>query len=101
MSKLTRLEVEKVAALARLGLTPDEVEKLQGDLNLILEQWSRLAEVDTSAVTASAQTIVQQMPLREDVPQASLPVELALQNAPSRSGDFVRVQAILSEEADG
>ncbi len=101
MSKLTRLEVEKVAALARLGLTPDEVEKLQGDLNLILEQWSRLAEVDTSAVTASAQTIVQQMPLREDVPQASLPVELALQNAPSCSGDFVRVQAILSEEADG
>ncbi len=101
MSKLTRVEVEKVAALARLGLTPDEVEKLQGDLNLILEQWSRLAEVDTSSVPASAQTIVQQMPLREDVPQASLLVELALQNAPSRSGDFVRVQAILSEEADG
>jgi len=101
MSKLTRAEVEKVAALARLGLTTDEIEKLQGDLNLILEQWSRLADVDTSTVPASAQTIVQAMPLRDDTPTPSLPVDAALQNAPSRSGDFVRVQAILSEEADG
>lgn len=101
MSKLTRAEVEKVAALARLGLTGEEVEKLQGDLNLILEQWSRLADVDTSTVPASAQTIVQAMPLRDDTPAPSLPVDAALQNAPARSGDFVRVQAILSEEADG
>ena len=101
MSKLTRAEVEKVAALARLGLTSEEVETLQGDLNLILEQWARLAEVDTSSVPASAQTIVQAMPLRDDVPEPSLPVDDALQNAPARSGDFVRVQAILSEEADG
>ena len=47
MSKLTRAEVEKVAALARLGLTSEEVETLQGDLNLILEQWARLGDVDT------------------------------------------------------
>ena len=101
MSKLTRAEVEKVAALARLGLTGDEVEKLQGDLNLILEQWARLAEVDTSSVPASAQTIVQPMPLRDDTAHPSLSVDAALQIAPSRSGDFVRVPAILSEEADG
>jgi aspartyl-tRNA(Asn)/glutamyl-tRNA(Gln) amidotransferase subunit C len=101
MSKLTRAEVEKVAALARLGLTSDEVGKLQGDLNLILEQWARLAEVDTSSVPASAQTIVQPMPLRDDTTHPSLSVEEALQNAPSRSGDFIQVQAILSEEADG
>jgi aspartyl-tRNA(Asn)/glutamyl-tRNA(Gln) amidotransferase subunit C len=101
MSKITRAEVEKVAALARLGLTSEEVETLQGDLNLILEQWSRLADVDTSTVPASAQTIVQAMPLRDDTPTPSLPVDAALQNAPARSGDFVRVQAILSEEADG
>jgi Asp-tRNA(Asn)/Glu-tRNA(Gln) amidotransferase C subunit len=70
MSKLTRAEVEKVAALARLGLTSEE-------------------------------TIVQVMPLRDDTPSPSLSVDAALQNAPARSGDFVRVQAILSEEADG
>lgn len=101
MSKLTRADVEKVAALARLGLTSEEVETLQGDLNLILDQWARLAEVDTSAVPSSAQTIVQAAPLRDDAPSPSLSVEAALQNAPARSGDFVRVQAILSEEADG
>ena len=38
MSDLTRAEVERVAALARLGLTSGELGKLQGDLNLILEQ---------------------------------------------------------------
>jgi aspartyl-tRNA(Asn)/glutamyl-tRNA(Gln) amidotransferase subunit C len=101
MAELTRAEVERVAALARLGLTSDELEKLQGDLNLILEQWSHLAEVDTSSVPPSAQTIVQEMPLREDIAESSLPVDAALGNAPARSGDFVRVQAILSEEADG
>ena len=72
MSKLTRVDVEKVAALARLGLTGDEIAHLEGDLNLILEQWARLAEVDTSSVPASAQTIVQPMPLREDTPAPSL-----------------------------
>jgi aspartyl-tRNA(Asn)/glutamyl-tRNA(Gln) amidotransferase subunit C len=97
MSDLTRAEVERVAALARLGLTSEELGKLQGDLNLILEQWAHLADVDTS----SAQTIVQAMPLREDTAEPSLVVDDALQNAPARSGDFVRVQAILSEEADG
>jgi aspartyl-tRNA(Asn)/glutamyl-tRNA(Gln) amidotransferase subunit C len=101
MSDLTRAEVERVAALARLGLTSDELGKLQGDLNLILEQWSHLADVDTSSVPPSAQTIVQEMPLREDTVEPSLPVDDALKNAPARSGDFVRVQAILSEEADG
>ena len=101
MSDLTRAEVERVAALARLGLTSDELGKLQGDLNLILEQWAQLAEVDTSSVPPSAQAIVQAMPLREDTAEPSLAVDDALQNAPARSGDFVRVQAILSEEADG
>ena len=101
MSELTRAEVERVAGLARLGLTDVELEKLQGDLNLILQQWAHLAEVDTSSVPPSAQTIVQEMPLRDDVAEASLPADSALRNAPSRSGDFVRVEAILSEEADG
>ena len=59
MSDLTRAEVERVAALARLGLTSEELGKLQGDLNLILEQWAHLADVDTSSVPPSAQTIVQ------------------------------------------
>ena len=61
MSDLTRAEVERVAALARLGLTSDERGKLQGDLNLSLEQWAHLADVDTSSVPPSAQTIVQAM----------------------------------------
>lgn len=101
MSELSRTDVERVAALARLGLNPDEVGTLQGDLNLILEQWSHLASVDTSSVAPSAQAIVQPMPLRDDTPVASLPVEAALGNAPARVGDFVKVQAILTEEADG
>lgn len=101
MSELSRADVERVAALARLGLTAKEAEKLRGDLNLILEQWSRLASVDTSSVSPSAQAIQQPMPLRDDTPEASLDVDLALANAPARLGDFVKVQAILTEEADG
>jgi aspartyl-tRNA(Asn)/glutamyl-tRNA(Gln) amidotransferase subunit C len=101
MSKLTRAEVEKVAALARLGLTEAELSKLEGELNLILEQWARLAQVDTSHVAATAQTIVQPMPLRDDTPGPSLPVDEVTRNAPTHVGGLIRVQAILSEEADG
>ncbi|MFM9166454.1 MAG: aspartyl/glutamyl-tRNA amidotransferase subunit C, partial [Candidatus Limnocylindrus sp.] len=68
---------------------------------LLLEQWAHLADVDTSSVPPSAQTILQAMPLREDTAEPSLTADEALRNAPARSGDFVRVQAILSEEADG
>ena len=98
MSGLSRSDVEHVAHLARLGLTSGEIDVLQGQLNHILDQYAKLAELDTEAIPPTAQTIELENILREDVVVPSLPVEEVLRNAPESSGGFVVVPAILGGE---
>ena len=97
MASLTRADVEHVAYLARLGLTGEELARLEGQLNHILEQYAKLAELDTDAIPPTAQTIELENILRDDVAVPSLPVEAVLANAPEHEGDFVVVPAILGE----
>jgi aspartyl-tRNA(Asn)/glutamyl-tRNA(Gln) amidotransferase subunit C len=95
MAALTRADVEHVAYLARLGLTEEELARLEGQLNHILEQYAKLAELDTDAIPPTAQTIELENILREDVARPSLPPADVLANAPERDGDFFVVPAIL------
>lgn len=95
MATLTRADVEHVAHLARLGLGEEELARLEGQLNHILDQYASLAELDTDAIPPTAQVIELENILREDVAVASLPVEAVLANAPQRDGDFFVVPAIL------
>jgi aspartyl-tRNA(Asn)/glutamyl-tRNA(Gln) amidotransferase subunit C len=98
MSSLTRADVEHVAHLARLGLTPDELARLEGQLNHILDQYAKLAELDTDAIPPTAQTIELENILRDDVARPSLPADDVLANAPRRDGDSFVVPAILGGE---
>jgi len=95
MSGLSRSDVEHVAHLARLGLTDDELTLLQGQLNHILEQYAKLAELNTEAIPPTAQTIELENILREDVVTPSLPVDEVLGNAPDAAGGYIVVPAIL------
>jgi len=95
MATLSRSDVEHVAHLARLGLTDDELGRLEGQLNHILDQYAILATVPTDHIAPTAQTIELENILRDDVVTASLPVDAALANAPARDGDFIVVPAIL------
>ena len=95
MAGLTRSDVEHVAFLARLALTPEELDRLEGQLNHILDQYAKLAELDTSAIPPTAQTIELENILREDVAGASLAVEDVLRNARLTAGDFIVVPPIL------
>jgi aspartyl-tRNA(Asn)/glutamyl-tRNA(Gln) amidotransferase subunit C len=97
MATLSRSDVEHVAHLARLGLTEDELNRLEGQLNHILDQYEILSELDTDDIAPTAQTIELENILREDVVRPSLPVEAVLANAPARDGDFIVVPAILDE----
>jgi aspartyl-tRNA(Asn)/glutamyl-tRNA(Gln) amidotransferase subunit C len=97
MATLSRSDVEKVAHLARLGLTDEELTRLEGQLNHILDQYAILAELPTDDIAPTAQTIELENILREDVVQPSLPVDDVLGNAPARDGDFIVVPAILDE----
>ena len=95
MATLTRKDVEHVAYLARLGLTDEELARLEGELNHILDQYAILARLDTDGIPPTAQTIELENILRDDVAAESLPVESVLANAPEREGGFVVVPAIL------
>src|SRR3954451_10933008 len=100
MSGLSRSDVEHVAHLARLGLTGAELGLLEGQLNHILDQYAKLAELDTETIPPTAQTIELENILREDVVTPSLPVEEVLRNAPDSAGGYVVVPAVLGEEAE-
>jgi aspartyl-tRNA(Asn)/glutamyl-tRNA(Gln) amidotransferase subunit C len=101
MAQLTRADVEHVAHLARLGLTGDELGRLPAELNHILDQYAKLAELDTDAIPPTAQVIELENILREDVATPSLPPEVVLANAPVRDGDSFVVPAILGGEPAG
>jgi aspartyl-tRNA(Asn)/glutamyl-tRNA(Gln) amidotransferase subunit C len=91
MATLSRADVEHVAYLARLGLTDDELTRLEGQLNHILDQYAKLAELDTADIPPTAQTIELENILREDVVQPSMAPGEVLANAPEREGDFFKV----------
>jgi aspartyl-tRNA(Asn)/glutamyl-tRNA(Gln) amidotransferase subunit C len=100
MPALSRADVEHVAYLARLGLTAEELTRLEGQLNHILEQYAKLAELDTEHIPPTAQTIELENILRADAVTPSLPVEAVLGNASSTAGGYIVVPAVLGEESE-
>jgi aspartyl-tRNA(Asn)/glutamyl-tRNA(Gln) amidotransferase subunit C len=96
MATLSRRDVEHVAHLARLGLTDEELSRLEGELNHILDQYAVLAELDTDAIAPTAQTIELENILRDDVVRPGLSADEALANVPERRGDHVVVPPILA-----
>ena len=94
---ISRADVEHVAALARLGLTDAELDRMVDQLNHILEAIAALADVDTSAVGPTAQVIPLENIMREDVTRDGIGREAALANAPLREGAHLRVPVVLEE----
>ncbi len=92
---ISREEVQHVARLARLGLSQDEVARLQQQLSQILEAMRVIDRVDTSTIPPTAQVIPLHTVMRDDIVRPSLPVERVLANAPRREGDYFRVPAVL------
>lgn len=96
MSKLSRDDVLKLAALSKLRLGDDEVEKLQSELTEILNYVEILNEVDTSGLQPTYQVTGLTNVTREDeVKDYGYQVEELLKNAPAlRDGQF-KVKRVL------
>jgi aspartyl-tRNA(Asn)/glutamyl-tRNA(Gln) amidotransferase subunit C len=95
---LTLAETEHVARLARLRLSPEELEKMREQLSNILEHIEMLQELDVSDVPPTAQVTDMVNVLRPDLVTPSLPRDAALANAPSQAEGMFRVKAIFEEE---
>ena len=100
MANLSRSDVEHVAHLARLGLTDEELARLEGQLNHIVDQYAALAQLDTDHIPPTAQTIELENILRDDVTRPSLPRDEILELAPQRLGDYYVVPPILGEHGN-
>jgi aspartyl-tRNA(Asn)/glutamyl-tRNA(Gln) amidotransferase subunit C len=90
---ISRDDVLHVARLARLALRDDEVERLQEQLNAILEAVGKVAELDLADVPATSHPLELTNVFGADEPRPSLPLDEALANAPERERSFFRVPA--------
>src|SRR5262249_19548723 len=79
-----------VAALARLELSDEEVERFREQLSAILEAVGKVAELDLSDVEPTAHPLDLVNVWADDEPRPCLPVDEALANAPDREGALFR-----------
>lgn len=84
--------------LARIQLGDEEVERLTGQLDAIVDNIAKVSEVATPDVVATSHPIALTNVFRPDVVGDTLTVAQALQNAPDSADDRFRVTAILGEE---
>lgn len=96
----TREEVAKIAALARISMDEDALDRMVPEFNAILGFVEQLGEVDTSAVEPMTAVIPQDMRLREDVVDADPKTgggrrEDVLANAPVAEHGFYGVPKVI------
>ena len=94
-TKLSRVEVEHIAELAKLSLTDEEKEKLGEQLSAILEYAEVLQCLDTEAIPPTATVLPLRNVMAADKVRLSFSREDVLANAPEAENGYVRVQAIL------
>ena len=88
---IDREQVLHVARLARLRLTDEEVERMSGELSVILESIEKIGELDLGDVEPTSHVVDLENVLRPDEPRPSLPRERALENAPDATDAGFRV----------
>ena len=86
-----------VARLARLDLTPDELERFTGQLGAVLEHAADIAALDIADVPPTAHPLPLVNVLREDLPVTSLDRDEVLGQAPAAEDRRFRVPRILGE----
>ncbi len=92
---LDRAQVQKVAHLARLQLTPAEEEKFTTQLGSILDYFELLSELDVTDVKPTTRAIEVSNVVRADR-QQPYPREDILEGAPDREGEFFKVPKIVT-----
>jgi len=95
MSQAPDLDIDYVARLARLALTPEEKARYAQQLGDVLHHIEQLAKADVSGVEPTAHAFPIENVWAEDIARPGLPVELALKNAPAQRGNMVSVPKVV------
>jgi len=94
---ITKKEVEHLAKLARLGLTENEIRKIQKDLSLILDYFNLLKEVNTEGIEPTSHPISAKPYLRKDevLKQSSEKIQKLIELSPQKEKGYIKVKSIL------
>jgi aspartyl-tRNA(Asn)/glutamyl-tRNA(Gln) amidotransferase subunit C len=94
---LSKEKVKHIAALARIGLSEDEIPKYQKDLSAILDYFKKLEELKTDNIETIGHITGRFNSYREDKKEdfGDLGKKAILKNAPEKNGGFVKVKSVL------
>lgn len=95
---LTTADVARLAELARIELSPDELERLAPQLDVILDAVASVQEVARDDVPPTSHALPLTNVFRDDVVRPGLSAADALRGAPAVEDDRFRVPRILGEE---
>lgn len=95
---MTRADVARLAQLARIDLSNDELDELAPQLAVIVESVASVSEVATDDIPPSSHALPLQNVFRDDVVRPSLDPADALAGAPEVERQRFRVPRILGEE---
>lgn len=91
------IDIAKVAHLARLALSPEELAEYGAQLEDILEHAERVGALDTEGVLPTSHPLPMTNAFRADETRPSLDRDEVLEQAPDREGEYFRVPRILGE----
>ena len=97
MADISRDDVLKLARLARLKLTDDEIEEFSRELTDVLRYVEQLKDADVSGLEPTSQVTGLKNVMREDtVVDYSVNREDLLRNVPQTQGGLIKVKRMLS-----
>ena len=92
---LTDADVRRVAELARLALSSDEISLFTGQIGQILAYAEAINEADTSDVPPTSHPLPAEPVMRDDALEPCLPRDAALANAPESGAGLFKVPKVL------
>ncbi|MEK7702406.1 MAG: Asp-tRNA(Asn)/Glu-tRNA(Gln) amidotransferase subunit GatC [Nitrospirota bacterium] len=93
--QISEKQVENVAKLARLAVSPDEIKRFAEQLSGILTYVEKLNELNTEGIEPTSHPLPLFNIFREDQVAVSLPMDAVLGNAPEKDEPFFRVPKII------
>jgi aspartyl-tRNA(Asn)/glutamyl-tRNA(Gln) amidotransferase subunit C len=95
MSKIGTAQVERIAKLARIHLTPEEAAQMSIELGTIVEFVEQLESIDISGVEPTDQVTGLRDVWRADEVKPSVGRETVLKNAPQSQAGYIVVKRVM------
>jgi len=81
--------------MARLSLSPDELEKLRTAVEQMLGHFSHMREIDVAGLSPTTHALLKENRLRDDAELRDVPTQALLENAPEREERFIVIPNVL------